>query len=654
MAAYLSPLFVLLACTAFAQDNLLVNGDFEHEQTGWSNLWTRTPGGRLDLDAQHGGKHAARIEYTGQQDWSFEQKRPMEVQPGQIYELSGRIRVQGPGDVILCVTLRTAEDKVTDWVFAGETSRATEDWRQLRSRFVVPPRTKTMLARLVGNGPATVQFTDARIVLIGNVEQMRRKDLPTSLRASNRFLDVALQTADGALDFTDHRSGHHWTQWAHSPLIVLDAKNDDDGFSLTLLDPITMLRPTAAVRLAPDRPEVSLELSGTGEMPRPLDYPQPLATDKEMSLILPLNEGISYPADDQSIDPGYHYFYGGHGLCMAWYGQTDGRQGVMIIEDTPDDGGVRMVRHDGLLSLAPEWESQKGQFGYARRLRWAFFDDGGYVAMCKRYRRQAREAGLFKSLAEKRAANPNVDLLVGAVNVWCWDRDAVGICRELQAAGISRILWSNRAEPETLRQLNAMGVLTSRYDIYQDVMDPANFSKLRYIHPDWTTEAWPKDLMLDSRGQWLRGWEVEAKEGHRIACGVLCDRQAVPYARQRIPAELQTHPYRCRFIDTTTASPWRECYHKDHPMTRYESRQFKMDLLKYVSQDCQLVTGSETGHEAAVPWVHYFEGMLSLGPYRVPDAGRDMQRIWNEVAGAAGEVPDRALLPLAAMGTGVP
>jgi hypothetical protein len=22
--------------------------------------------------------------------------------------------------------------------------------------------------------------------------------------------------------------------------------------------------------------------------------------------------------------------------------------------------------------------------------------------------------------------------------------------------------------------------------------------------------------------------------------------------------------------------------------------------------------------------------MLSLGPYRVPDAGRDMQRIWNE------------------------
>ncbi len=32
-----------------------------------------------------------------------------------------------------------------------------------------------------------------------------------------------------------------------------------------------------------------------------------------------------------------------------------------------------------------------------------------------------------------------------------------------------------------------------------------------------------------------------------------------------------------------------------------------------------------------MPWVHYFEGMLSLGPYRVPDAGRAMIEPWHEV-----------------------
>jgi hypothetical protein len=56
-----------------------------------------------------------------------------------------------------------------------------------------------------------------------------------------------------------------------------------------------------------------------------------------------------------------------------------------------------------------------------------------------------------------------------------------------------------------------------------------------------------------------------------------------------------------------------------------------MELLRLVSENFKLVTGSETGHDAAVPFVHYFEGMLSLGPYRLDDAGRNMQRIVQEV-----------------------
>jgi len=208
--------------------------------------------------------------------------------------------------------------------------------------------------------------------------------------------------------------------------------------------------------------------------------------------------------------------------------------------------------------------------------------------MSKYYRRHREPLGLVKTLAEKRQANRHVDLLVGAVNVWCWDRDSVGICRELQEAGIDRILWSNRGSPESLRTLNDMGVLTSRYDIYQDAMNPANFPMLRGKHSDWTSEAWPHDLMIDSNGDWVRGWRVMGKDGQWYPCGVLCDRQAIDYARRRIPPELQTHPYRCRFIDTTTASPWRECYQPDHPMTRNESRHWKMELLRYVNEECLL------------------------------------------------------------------
>jgi hypothetical protein len=137
--------------------------------------------------------------------------------------------------------------------------------------------------------------------------------------------------------------------------------------------------------------------------------------------------------------------------------------------------------------------------------------------------------------------------------------------------------------------------------------------------------------MLDERGDRRTGWRVRGKDGNMYPCGVLCDKQALKYARQRVPEELRTHPYHCRFIDTTTASPWRECYHTDHPMTRSDSRHWKMELLRYMSEEMKLVTGSETGHDAAVPYVHYFEGMLSLGPYRVPQAGRNMMKVWDEV-----------------------
>ena len=159
--------------------------------------------------------------------------------------------------------------------------------------------------------------------------------------------------------------------------------------------------------------------------------------------------------------------------------------------------------------------------------------------------------------------------------------------------------------------------------------------------------------MIDARGNWIRGWRVDGKEGEPYHCAVLCDRLAPDYARRRIADELKTKPYRCRFIDTTTASPWRECYAPDHPLTRSESKRWKMELLDVVSREFKLVTGCETGHEASVPYLHYFEGMLSLGPYRVKDAGRRMADVVDEVPEQVAKFQTGHLLPAAAVGTGL-
>jgi hypothetical protein len=647
--------FAAIVLPAAEPPELAVNGGVEDGAAGWGQLWTRDDGvgtATIDRSAPHTGQAAWRIEHRGSRDWSLAQDRRIAVRPGEILALSAWIRVAGAGGASLGMIARDAAGTVLDWNLGGRDIAAGEGWRQVVVRLAIPDGVATVQARLIGDGQAVVGLDDLSLVSHGLLDGLRNPDLPAVLSVDGPHLRLAFDTRTAGITITDRDSGRTWPAAGAPPGVVVRAARQSgaDGLELRLLDAASQSEFDASLRLDPARPELTVELRGAGAMSSPLRWPPAFASAAGQSLVLPLNEGIAYPTDDATLPAMRYYLYGGHGLCMPWYGATgaDGA-GWMALVGTPDDAEVDLPRRDGLLQLVPLWQPQRQAFGGPRQLRFVFLGHGGHVAMAKRYREQAAATGLLRTLADKRVAVPAVDLLVGAVNTWCWDGDAVGICGEMQAAGIKRILWSNALPAAQLTELNRMAVLTSRYDIYQDTMDPAQFSRLRYTHPDWTTAAWAQgDLQRDADGRLTRGWEIEAKDGPMVPCGVLCDRQALPYVRERIAAELKTRPYRCRFIDTTTASPWRECWDERHPMTRSDSRTFRVDLLRVVSGEFALVCGSETGHDAAVPVVHYFEGMLSLGPYRVPDAGRDMLRRWDEVppAVAAFQTGHRYRLPL--------
>ena len=638
--AILLSLMLSLCCCAGASVNLVANGGFEENRqgrpSGWAKFWTREPGSgqvALDKKVSHSGSYSARVEHRGQGDWSFSSDKLLDVEPGELFELQAWVKIEGTGSATIGAIAYDENGKALDWTLGGRTAEGPCGWSRLRSRFVIPRNVVTIHPRLIGYRPATVWLDDFSLVKETNLTELRPKDLPESLAVSNGTLSLTLDTADATISVTDNRTGQSWRQQALNEGQILRSAKVADGIEMTLLHASSGLDVRAVFRLEPGRPEMTVTLLSEGDLERAIGFPHPFVTRPGTYLVVPMNEGISYPVEDKTINTRRLVAYGGHGICMAFWGVTDGQRGHMAIIETPDDAAIRIVRANGELCIAPEWDPQKGRFGYTRKLRYVFFDKGGHVAICKRYRSYAQKIGLFKTVAHKRDENPSVDLLIGAVNTWCWEKDALGIVREMKSLGIERILWSRRQSPQVVAAMNRMaGVLTSRYEIYQDLMDPQIVKdKLRGLHSDWTQAGWPDDIMLDQRGDWRKGWRVRGKDGQMYPCGVLCDSQALKYARQRVPAELETHPYRCRFIDTTTASPWRECYHSDHPMTRTESRHWKMELLRYMSEQMKLVTGSETGHDAAVPYVHYFEGMLSLGPYRVPDAGRSMGQIWDEV-----------------------
>lgn len=353
---------------------IVTNGGFEDGLAGWRPLWTRDAGaGTLTLDPQvvHAGKAAARIEHRGAKDWSLEPTVRVPVTPGDVFELEAWVKLESQGgSATLCVSTWDHQGQAVDWSYGARSVEATTDWQRLRSRFVTPEGVAQIQPRLIGYGPATVWVDDFALEKKLSAATLRRTPLPAVLSVSNATLIVSLNTSNTTLAVVDRRTGQRVEQQPRSRAIFLtDAAVTRGEIRLSLLDAASGMAIAGHVRLDANLPEFTLELTAQGELPTPLRFPHPFVSRNGDYLVVPMNEGISYPVDDPSIEPMRLVAYGGHGICMAFWGATDGTRGHMAIIETPDDAAIRIDRETGKLAIAPEWDPQRAQFGYARRLR---------------------------------------------------------------------------------------------------------------------------------------------------------------------------------------------------------------------------------------------------------------------------------------------
>ncbi len=554
--------------------------------------------------------------YDGTADWSLYGFARIPVQANDIFEVKASL--SGKGGARVAAITRDANGKVIDWFFGDDSAALTEQPKELNTTFMVPHGIASIEPRLTGEGLAEIQihaFTAAR----------KKPD--------------ALNILTGELPFLSYdTAGITWKfngAAGHSPALrVTHVQQQGASTKVTLLDLASTRNYTAVFTAQGD--EMLVEISSTNTMRTRLAFPPPLASQPDGTLILPENEGMAYLVNESDLPLVSRSFYSGHsGLSMAFFGVINPKgEGWMALVETPDDAWAGVSQNkQGLWDAGPQWQEQKKTLGYTRRVRYIPIKNDGYVTMAKRYRAYAKAQGNLVTLKEKAKTRPNIDKLVGAANIWYWDWDKVKIVKEMQALGMKRLLWSAGGTPEELKQLNDLPtLLTSNYDIYQDVMDPANFDKIRYTHPNWPTAAFPNDIIRNSDGQMRRAWGIEKKDGEGfIHCVALCDKTAPKYARERISKVLAENPYTCRFIDTSTASPFWECWDERHPMTRTDSKKARIELLGVVSKEKGLICGCETGIDSVVPVCDYFEGMMSIAEYRVPDSGRAMLKVWHDV-----------------------
>jgi hypothetical protein len=350
---------------------------------------------------------------------------------------------------------------------------------------------------------------------------------------------------------------------------------------------------------------------------------------------------------------------------MSWWGFKKGPGALMVIVETPDDAAYQFHHPaGGPTVVGPRWRASLGRLGYLRAARMCFFAQGNYVTLAKRYRRHARETGLFVSLQEKIARNPAVKSLIGTpltrmsilrnlkddsqrydkadpsknYSLATFDERARKL-RELKASGIDRLhvcltgwpfLGYDRQHPDELPPAPAaggtegmkrladtvreLGYVFTLHDQYRDYyVDAPSYDPQFAIHEEderGAPQAFPGTrfgLTKKGRIPFMSHWDggTQAFLNSRFMLGHLRQNYEWLLARGIRPDGA--------YLDVFGYVPPDEDWNPEHPTTRSDNLRDRGACYNWVRQRLGIV-----GTEAACDWTIPFAEISSpLRPARV-------------------------------------
>ncbi|MCX7005320.1 MAG: hypothetical protein NTV22_18900 [bacterium] len=585
--------------------------------------------------------------------WTINLGVPVAVAPFDVLRYGAMLNVQSfraDNFTFLCLRVLDADRRELRNLYAPllPAFAPTAAWQRVAGMGVAPAAARFVQVQLWGQNPAMLLARAPTVKRSGTCVAPGISTAPAPVLLSNAMLAVVLDPRTWSFAATDKRNGRVWGTFpANEQILVTNVWVTEAREALCAGIYLPANAPCRlTVRLADDAPEFSInaQLPRATRMPlwaAPLEVvPALCETSATTELVVPLGEGFLFPTTDPALPPMLLQLASGDGLCMPWFGVADRASGAaaMCFTRDEDDALARMLYHRGppadAGTITLEWLSQTNQWGYDRSASFWFTDTGGYVALAKRYRREAAATGKLVTLAEKQKRLPQIARLRGAPVAWLQH----GNQYTNMAARMADLRWlyeqgiTNLVLPYALGTLDTNEVqrwdwLFSRYDLYTDVW-PADQAELAHV-PN-RVFGYPDDIQVLANGVFKHGWVRKTEHGE-FPGYVLCPQRHLSWAQRRIPPTLADGPYRARFIDTTAALPLGECYSTNHPMTRSDDKAARLALLNYVGE-LGLVCGSEIGCDWAVPALCYGEGMLSPVAFRHPDAGYlppDMQPVTN-------------------------
>ena len=441
-------------------------------------------------------------------------------------------------------------------------------------------------------------------------------------------------------------------------------QQNENEFSFDFSDSENTFR--ATVRRE-DADSFSLTLEGAGAM-TPCAFPGPWMTRPGDRLLFPHGDGIMVPAETPPPLPEKLNFYSGSHLSMGLLGLLRGEGGLLAgIEETADAEMTWRQSEHGLTEAQTRFIPAKGEWRYARRLRFFLAREDGFNRLCRAYRAWRQEMGMVVPLARKAEHAPRVRQMAGRADVWIFDdqnmnrlygrpvgteetpRDVRRIADEMLALGMDRVLF-NSFEGESRSDadyLKARGFEVGRYDIYRDVIPKPNVPFMlpyRVKRSRHTEECWPQDVRVNAQGKYAAAWLLHGTDGKMYDQHAVCDIPALRMTMEDVPRFIEETGYTSWFIDVGTGSTLCECFAPLHPADRRDAMRY-LNAQNQFLLDMGLINGVEVGCEAGAGTYVFSEGMMSPPFFRAPDSGRRMNTLYygQEIPE---NIPNQMLNPL--------
>ena len=434
-----------------------------------------------------------------------------------------------------------------------------------------------------------------------------------------------------------------WTRnprcWADYYIGRFKAVREGDDLIISVFGPPwTEPRGSFRARWSLDGDDVKLQISDIDESLPSLNFPPPI---ESASLVIP--DKIGKWVRDEGVSMDCRFITQNNGMNMRWIGglAEDEQQGWLVIfEENYEHMGCYLNGH----LVTPTYFKTKGQWHKSRSVRYCFTENG-YVGQAKRFRRHAKELGLFRTLEEKCAENPDLKRMLGGRIVSFFQ------CSTNRNANAEAFYQTPKGE-------EGLEVKITHADAKQAIALAKEWGMKRGLfnlrgtfaggYDDRHPDIWPPEPalgtidelkeILSQEGPYLAALHdnyqdiyqqspsfpegvIQTKDNHLMWGGywhggltyIICSKEQEKYARRNWE-QLKTLGLKAHFVDTLSCPRFYECYHPDHPLTMDECRESKVSLMEFFKGQ-GIVFGSEESADYGLAHFDWLENRHTHVPH---------------------------------------